>query len=170
MASTGYRHLAALRLDGPETRRLIGYAIVWAAILVAGQLVFAVAMLPRTDGPAVYDLFSRIGTGIDPFDVDVATATAIGGIAVAVGTGLGIVALGLFRRVRRGAYTLAVLSVFATAVSAFMLTGTAVAYVTGGSQAFTALPWWLGWGVFVLQLVVYLGRAGGKHAAPGTAL
>jgi len=159
---------SASDIPGWNTGGVVRWVLGWAALAVIVHLVYLFAVYPTIDRAIVFFLAGKNGVGLVGFEIDAHPAAVISTIALVAGAGGAVVAFALYRARRRGAHTVAVLSLALVAGSLALTAGGIVAAVVEESITEPGLPGGVpglvAAAVFISQLVPLVAGKKGRRA------
>jgi len=168
MSTTRVKQQSASDIPGWNTRGVVRWVLGWAVLAVVVHLFYLLVVCPTIDREIVFFLAGKNGVGLIGFEIDAHPAAVVSTIAlVGAAAGAGI-ALALYRAHRKGAHTVAVLSLALIAGSLGLTAGGVVAAVVG--QPITepglagGLPGIVAAAVFLSQLVPLMAGKRGRRA------
>ena len=181
MSSNRIKHRSASDIAGWNTNGVVWWVLGWAALAVIVHLVYLFVVYPTIDREIVFFLSGKNGSGPVSVVIDAHPAAVISTIALAVGVIGAVVAFGLYRALRtgthalevrqgrrKGAHTVAVLSLALIAGSLALTAGGIVAAIIDepitDPGLLGGLPALVAGAVFLSQLVPLLSGKKGRRA------
>lgn len=172
MSSSRVEQQSASDIPGWNTSGVVRWVLGWAVLAVVVLLVYLFVVYPTIDREIVFFLAGKNGVGMVGFEIDAHPAAVISTIALVVGAAGAGIALALYRARRKGAHTVAVLSLALISGSLALTAGGVVAALVdetitepglaGGAPGLVAAA------VFLSQLVPLLGRKKARRARVAT--
>jgi hypothetical protein len=182
MSSSRISHRSASDIGGWNTSGVIGWVLAWAALAVIVQLVYLFVVFPTIDRDIVFFLAGKNGVGGVSVVIDAYPAAVVSTIVLVVGVIGAVVAFALYRSLRPGAHTLEVRQgrrkgAHTVAVLSLALIAGSLALTAGGIVAAVidkpitepgllgGLPGLVAGAVFLSQLVPLVSGKKGKRRA-----